>query len=902
MTSSGEVVDLAAANDVLHQRVNAAHTSRDYESLKKFLTNRRVVKPMFAQLDASGCTPLQVAVALGDIVLVEALLSAMDASDVNSIDRYGNTALHEACKASATKNDRVLEALLAVPGLDVCVTNADQNTALHYFCQKYSTVNCAQLGARLLELGGMPLVLKQNKNGETALHYAMFNPQFRLPMARFLIRATTGERVGKPSKKGGEPEASTESSADNRNVADDAGMRFLNAQNNKGETALHYAVHMLRPDVVQLLLGAGADHRIQNKAHDSPRSLADALMKKGADATHGAAAATAVTSGDPLPLIITALDNSAFLREWLDQLALGSLVGNFVRGNVTRNELAELTEQHLTDLGIRSAGDRIRLTKAIKELRKGKGGDKKSSKKSKKRGSAGGGGGTGDGAAAAAAAGAAAGASASASAGSATTDPADAAPAQPDFGSERMQRVQQQLEKLQYIKVDSGDWIDAKSLEFLEELGSGACGVVMRGVYRHPKDGSVHQVAIKVLKEAETEKETDEFKKEFQILSAVKSPYMVHFFGACLHPQMAMVMELCTKGSVWKVLQTDSGIKVGWPQVLEWGVQLCSGVAALHANNPQIVHRDLKTLNLLLADNWIIKVCDFGLSRFSTSSNVETLAKLRGTMAYSPPEAYFGEHFNDRSDIYSVAVILWEMANRCIKGEYNRPFYEFPNMTLDFQIIIQVARKGKRPTLPPTTPPVLSQLIERCWTKERDTRPDAATVRDELKAMQASFASDPAPWQASLIGRAAEEAVAAAAASAAAAAAAVPLTKLPDGDEKTTTLASTFDPDDSSSSDESSSSSSSSSASNSASSADDTTTGTTTSESVDGLKKTTSRRKTSRRVERRASKNSSSAAPAVEPSEESDSESGGKKVEPGSAAKPTLTKRRIRKERRESHK
>jgi hypothetical protein len=55
-----------------------------------------------------------------------------------------------------------------------------------------------------------------------------------------------------------------------------------------------------------------------------------------------------------------------------------------------------------------------------------------------------------------------------------------------------------------------------------------------------------------------------------------------------------------------------------------------------------------------------------------------------------PPEAYFGERFTDRSDLYSVAVILWEMANRCIKGEYNRPFYEFPNLQLDFQIIIQV--------------------------------------------------------------------------------------------------------------------------------------------------------------------------------------------------------------------
>ena len=114
----------------------------------------------------------------------------MDAEDVNVPDKYGNTALHAACSASNTKNDRILQALLDVDGIDVTVCNADENTALHYFCQKYATVDCAQLGGRMLELGGRELVLRQNKNQETALHYAMFNQQFRMPMARFLLRAT----------------------------------------------------------------------------------------------------------------------------------------------------------------------------------------------------------------------------------------------------------------------------------------------------------------------------------------------------------------------------------------------------------------------------------------------------------------------------------------------------------------------------------------------------------------------------------------------------------------------------------------------------------------------------------------------------------------------------------------
>jgi ankyrin repeat protein len=506
---------------------------KDYESLKKFLQNKKVIKPMLSQLDANGCTPLQLAVSLGDIVVVDALLSAMDPGDVNAVDKFGNTALHEACKASSTKNDRVLEALLGAPGLDATLANADENTALHYFCQKYSTVNCAQLGARMLELGGISLVLKQNKNRETALHYAMFNPQFRLPMTRFLIKATTGElALGGPA--GGASTSSNAASTQSprtdsggsgigsngggeKNTTDDAGNLFLNAQNSKGETALHYGVRLLRPDVVQLLLGAGADHRLKNQAGESPRDLAEVLHKKG---ERSQPAAAAVTSGDPLPVIMAALDNAAYLREWLEQpsIELGRLVGNFVRGGVTRDELPELTETHLNDMGIKSAGPRIRIMKAIKELRKKESGSSKK-RKAKKKNSvsdpAGGDGGDD-----------------SKRDSIKPDDPAlEVAPSQPDFGSARMQSIKAQLEQLQYIKVDAGDWIDASTLEFLEELGSGACGTVMRGVYRHPKDGSVHPVAIKVLKEAETEKETEEFKKEFQILSAVKSPYMVHFFG-----------------------------------------------------------------------------------------------------------------------------------------------------------------------------------------------------------------------------------------------------------------------------------------------------------------------------------------------------------------------------------
>ena len=92
-----------------------------------------------------------------------------------------------------------------------------------------------------------------------------------------------------------------------------------------------------------------------------------------------------------------------------------------------------------------------------------------------------------------------------------------------------------------------------------------------------------------------------------------------------------MVMELASRKSLFHVLNRE-GLIIGWPQALEWGAQSAAGTATLHKHD--IVHRDLKSLNLLVTQDWIVKVADFGLARFNNEGNLETLNKMRGTMAY----------------------------------------------------------------------------------------------------------------------------------------------------------------------------------------------------------------------------------------------------------------------------
>lgn len=84
---------------------------------------------------------------------------------------------------------------------------------------------------------------------------------------------------------------------------------------------------------------------------------------------------------------------------------------------------------------------------------------------------------------------------------------------------------------------------------------------------------------------------------------------------------------------------------------------MLQGIECLHNWEPPVVHRDLKSLNLLVNEKWEVKVCDFGLSRFNTGSNLETLVKMRGTFAYCSPEVYFGEQFSTKSDVYRYGYL-----------------------------------------------------------------------------------------------------------------------------------------------------------------------------------------------------------------------------------------------------
>lgn len=258
--------------------------------------------------------------------------------------------------------------------------------------------------------------------------------------------------------------------------------------------------------------------------------------------------------------------------------------------------------------------------------------------------------------------------------------------------------------------------IDANEITFDEKIGEGTSCIVYKGTFR----GQV--VALKRLKD-NSKKRVENFIKEFAIISQFRSPHVVYLYGGCKNPIPVMALGYCPHGSLYDVLRSE--IHIDWSIVIKLAWNTLKGLVSMHNWVPQIVHRDLKSRNILVEDDWQTKLCDFGESRYAINTNVDTLCKLRGTYAYIAPEIYFGLKFTPKSDVYALGIILWELCTRCVKGAYEAPYSEYKTLSYDFQIIVQASKKGMRPKIDPEIPTPLANVIMRCWDHEPNKRPDS---------------------------------------------------------------------------------------------------------------------------------------------------------------------------------
>lgn len=475
--------------------------------------------------------------------------------------------------------------------------------------------------------------------------------------------------------------------------------------NSNGDTPLHKAVfNPAALPIMEFLLVHGANPSKTNKAGETAMQysvrlgradLCGLLLQYGG--SKDLVAALKLAQELKNNNVATFLKHGQDVLEWLDKIGLQSLGGNFIKNEVYLDLLPDLDEAHLAHMGIKDPAQIHKILDAAKEF--GKPGNARRIKKEDKTVS--------------------------------------------------KMELHHKLKELKYTKIQqraTATWLIAdEELEFGEKLGKGASGSVYRGKYVG------EEVAIKVLPTVEAS-DLQEFQREFQVISALQSPYAVKFYGVSIKNRLSIVMEFCSRGSIYNLLQ-DLTFDFGWQRFFHFALGTVYGINSLHSWKPPIMHRDLKSLNLLVTDSWAVKVCDFGLSRFDTSSNLKTLSKLRGTFCYVAPEVYFGEKFTTKSDVYSIGILLWEMVNRCITKAYLHPFEEYPELTMDFQILIAATKKNQRPTTPASCPQELKDLIANCVEREPAKRPTTEELTTKLKALEEQYKKNQAAWDKAIVGK-----------------------------------------------------------------------------------------------------------------------------------------------------
>ncbi|KAK9141516.1 hypothetical protein Syun_010916 [Stephania yunnanensis] len=188
-------------------------------------------------------------------------------------------------------------------------------------------------------------------------------------------------------------------------------------------------------------------------------------------------------------------------------------------------------------------------------------------------------------------------------------------------------------------------------------LGEGGFGCVYKGQFDHN-----FLVAVKKLDDGGQEVER-EFENEVDLLCKIQHPNIISLYGCCIYGETrCIVYELMQNGSLETQLHGPSqGSALTWHIRLKIALDVARGLEYLHENsNPPVIHRDLKSSNILLDSNFNAKLSDFGLAVVAGNQNKNNL-KLSGTLGYVAPEYLLDGKLTEKSDVYAFGVVLLEL-------------------------------------------------------------------------------------------------------------------------------------------------------------------------------------------------------------------------------------------------
>lgn len=255
--------------------------------------------------------------------------------------------------------------------------------------------------------------------------------------------------------------------------------------------------------------------------------------------------------------------------------------------------------------------------------------------------------------------------------------------------------------------------IKHSDVELGKQIGKGQSGTVSVGKYKG------NEVAVKILyRRALSQPELESFRREILVLSLLDFPSLIKFYGYTEEPPFYILTDYMSNGSLFDFLRKSPDKLTPTHRTLI-ALDVARGLEYLHSRN--IIHRDMKSLNVLLDSNLRAKICDFGMVRVKQNA---PMTGLIGTPHWMAPEVFMSiPTYNEKVDVFSYGILLWELLTS------DMPY----NGMKQVDITIGVTNGTLRPPFPPGPQTSLMHLIERCWAQDPNDRPTMKQVVKDIE-------------------------------------------------------------------------------------------------------------------------------------------------------------------------
>lgn len=265
--------------------------------------------------------------------------------------------------------------------------------------------------------------------------------------------------------------------------------------------------------------------------------------------------------------------------------------------------------------------------------------------------------------------------------------------------------------------------INPSELTFMRELGSGLFGVVRLGKWR-----AQYKVAIKAIREGAMYEE--DFIEEAKVMMKLTHPKLVQLYGVCTQQKpIYIVTEFMEHGCLLNYLRQKRG-HFNKDTLLTMCQDVCEGMEYLERNS--FIHRDLAARNCLVNESGVVKVSDFGMTRYVLDDQYTSSSGAKFPVKWCPPEVFNYSRFSSKSDVWSFGVLMWEVFT-----EGKMPFEKNTN----YEVVTMVSQ-GQRLYRPKLATKNVYEVMVMCWHEKPEGRPtfeDLLRIIDEIAESEDAF-------------------------------------------------------------------------------------------------------------------------------------------------------------------